>query len=92
LDPSSYAGNISHLADVFNEQKTFLRHHIKSYKLKTALMILFAKSMLPTDSVQLKQLHDKFKDLFSWKVISKADQLRDSKLSTSKATQSKTIN
>jgi len=55
-------------------------------------MILFAKSMLPTDSVQLKQLHDKFKDLFSWKVISKADQLRDSKLSTSKATQSKTIN
>jgi hypothetical protein len=38
-------------------------------------MILMSKEMLPTDSKKLKQLYEEFKNLFSFKVMNKADQL-----------------
>lgn len=75
IDAASYQYNLNTQLEVFNEQKQFTRHQIKSGRLKTALMILMTKKMLPTDSSELLKLYTEFNDLFSWKVMNKADDL-----------------
>lgn len=61
--------------DVFQERKVFNKQMIRSKILKRALMILMSKNPLPTERVHLKALMAEFTETFSWKVMTKIDEI-----------------
>lgn len=75
LEPQNYQSNFNTQMEVFSEQRQFIRQQIKSSKLKAALMILMTKKMLPNDILVMQLLLKEFNDLFSWKVMQKADEI-----------------
>jgi len=54
---------------VFNKQL------IRSKILKRALMVLLYKNPVPLDKVKMKGLLAEFNDTFSWKVMTKMDEI-----------------
>jgi hypothetical protein len=60
---------------VFQERKVFNKQMIRSKILKRALMILMSKNPLPTERIHMKGLLAEFTDTFSWKVMTKMDEI-----------------
>ena len=53
---------------------------IRSKKLQQVLIILMTKALLPNDIKELNRIYMEFSELFSWKVMNKADELGKSRL------------
>ena len=60
---------------VFQERKVFNKQLIRSKILKRALMVLLSKNTLPMDRLGMKALLAEFNDTFSWKVMTKMDEI-----------------
>ena len=57
------------------ERKIYTKQLIRSKILRRALMVLLAKNPLPLDRAAMKGLYTEFNDTFSWKVMTKMDEI-----------------
>ena len=61
--------------EVSNERIFFNKQLIRSKTLKRALMVLLSKNPLPVDKIAMKALLTEFHETFSWKVMTKMDEV-----------------
>ena len=74
-DESVYIYNLNLYRQVFQERKVFNKQMIRSKILKRALMILLYKNPIPLDKIKMKALLAEFNDTFSWKVMTRIDEI-----------------
>jgi len=72
---TAYEKNLNLYIQVFQERKVFNKQLIRSKILKRALMVLLYKNPVPLDKVKMKGLLAEFNDTFSWKVMTKMDEI-----------------
>lgn len=67
--------NLNLYKEVFWERKVFTKQLIRSKILRRALMVLLSRNPIPVDRVALKALAAEFSETFSWKVMTKMDEI-----------------
>lgn len=70
-----YTGSLNLYKEIFMERKIYTKQLIRSKILRRALMVLLAKNPLPLDRAAMKGLYTEFNDTFSWKVMTKMDEI-----------------
>ena len=70
-----YIYNLNLYQEVFAERKVFTKQLIRSKILRRALMVLMSKNPLPVERIATKALHAEFNETFSWKVMTKMDEI-----------------
>ena len=70
-----YTLNLNLYREVFTERKVFTKQLIRSKILRRALMVLLNKSPPPVERIAMRALHAEFNETFSWKVMTKMDEI-----------------
>ena len=70
-----FTNSLNLYQEVFTERKVFTKQLIRSKMLRRALMILLGKNPLPLNRVASKALFTEFNETFSWKVMTKMDEV-----------------
>ena len=72
---TQYVNNLNLYKEVFWERKVFTKQLIRSKILRRALMVLLSRNPIPVEKVALKALAAEFNETFSWKVMTKMDEI-----------------
>ena len=72
---AQYKMSINLYREVMQERRVFTKQLIRSKILKRALMVLMSRGTIPLDKVGAKALHLEFSETFSWKVMTKMDEI-----------------